>query len=276
MTTPIAVESAVDQQKSKFEQIWKRPIYSPEHGVYVVLFVSFLTGAAAAQHWTWTTTLALICAFFGFQAEHPLVLQIRQRTSLKPRFLFWGGLYGAIASITAVYLYLRAPMVGWIYLAAILALIVDAIAVFYRQQKSILNEGLTFAAVCLSAPFAYAATTGTLSLLVMGVWVVNGLYFASSIFAVKLRKLKTMSVAPGVVYHLLAAMLIGSLYYLAVIPLLSLLAWAIAPFKFFLVAWQRQWYSTAPIKQVAAIETVSAALFATLAAISLLPVHLLE
>jgi len=36
------------------------------------------------QNWTLLTTLALICAFCGFQAEHPLVMQLKQRRSLKP------------------------------------------------------------------------------------------------------------------------------------------------------------------------------------------------
>ncbi|MEO0538936.1 MAG: YwiC-like family protein [Cyanobacteria bacterium P01_A01_bin.123] len=61
------------QAYSPKSQQWYRPTLSPEHGVYVMLVVSFLTGAAAAQHWTWVTTLALICAFCGFQAEHPLL-----------------------------------------------------------------------------------------------------------------------------------------------------------------------------------------------------------
>ena len=74
-----------------------RPTFSPEHGVYVVLLVSFLIGAAAAQNWTVETTLALVCAFCGFPAEHPLVLQIKQRHSLKPRFLIWGGVYAVIS-----------------------------------------------------------------------------------------------------------------------------------------------------------------------------------
>jgi hypothetical protein len=42
-----------------------RPTVSPEHGVYVVLLVSFLTGAAAAQHWTWATTAAQFVPFVG-------------------------------------------------------------------------------------------------------------------------------------------------------------------------------------------------------------------
>ncbi|WP_235006825.1 YwiC-like family protein [Calothrix rhizosoleniae] len=32
-------------------QQWYRPTVSPEHGVYVMLIVSFLTGAATAQQW---------------------------------------------------------------------------------------------------------------------------------------------------------------------------------------------------------------------------------
>jgi len=75
-----------------------KPIISPEHGVYLVLLVSFLVGVSLAQQWTWESTLALICAFSGFQAEQPLVLQIKQRKSWQPRFLFWGGIYGSIAA----------------------------------------------------------------------------------------------------------------------------------------------------------------------------------
>lgn len=76
---------------------WYRPTFSPEHGVYVILIVSFITGAAAAQGWTLATTLAFICAFAGFQAEHPLTLQIKQRHSWKPRLLVWGSLYAGVA-----------------------------------------------------------------------------------------------------------------------------------------------------------------------------------
>src|SRR4028118_1562748 len=112
-------------------QAWYRPTLSPEHGVYVVLLVSFLTGAAAAQGWTLATTLALVCAFCGFQAEHPLVLQIKQRRSLKPRFLIWGGLYAVISGVIAFYLYLNHPVVLWIYAGAIAALIIDAFSVFH-------------------------------------------------------------------------------------------------------------------------------------------------
>ena len=95
----------------------------------------------------------LVCAFAGFQAEHPLALQIKQRRSWKPRFLVWAGIYASIALGIASYLALQTPLLWGLYGIAAIVLVGDAIAVFYRRQKSIANELLTFAAVCLTAPF---------------------------------------------------------------------------------------------------------------------------
>ncbi|WP_041779841.1 YwiC-like family protein [Allocoleopsis franciscana] len=255
-------------------QIWYRPTISHEHGVYVVLLVSFLTGAALAQAWTLATTLALVCAFFGFQAEHPIVLQIKQRRSLKPRFLVWGGVYSAVSLAIAFYLYLSFPILLWLYLGAVAALVVDAVSVFHREQKSIFNEFITFAAVCLCAPLAYAATTGTLSATAMGLWVLNTLYFSSTIFTVKLRKPKTSSIVPGVVYHAIATLIVATLYYLGWLPLIAALAFGLALLKFGLIALNQEWYRTAKIQWVAMLETGTAFCFLTLVALSILPAHL--
>lgn len=255
-------------------QAWYRPTVSPEHGVYVVLLVSFLTGAAAAQSWTLATTLALIVAFFGFQAEHPLVLQIKQRRSFKPRFLIWGSLYGGTALGIGLWLYLHSPVLLWIYTAAIAALVVDAVSVWHREQKSVANELITFAAVCLSAPLAYSATTGTTSLTVMGLWALNTLYFGSTVFTLKLRKSKTSKLLPGLIYHAIAASIIVTLYWLDWLPLIAALAGGIALLKFGLVVWQQSWYCTAKIQWVGMLETVSAFSFLMIVALSVLPARL--
>ena len=54
--TSTTISAELPNQKPKFKQ-WFRPTISSEHGVYIMLLVSFLTGAAAAQQWTWATTL---------------------------------------------------------------------------------------------------------------------------------------------------------------------------------------------------------------------------
>jgi hypothetical protein len=255
-------------------QAWYRPMFSPEHGVYVMLLVSFVTGTAAAQSWQWSTTLALICAFCGFQAEHPLVLQIKQRRSIKPRFLVWGGLYASLALTIAIYLAIDNSLLLWIYASAIVAFLVDAISVFYREQKSVFNELITFSAVCLSAPLAYVATTGTLSTTACGLWLLNTLFFSSAIFTVKFRKDKTHSIVPGVVYHAIATLILVNLWFLGWLSLFTALAFSVALLKFVLILWQRQWYCTTKIQFVAMLETGFALGFLLLTALSVLPAHL--
>ncbi|MBE9139493.1 YwiC-like family protein [Nodosilinea sp. LEGE 07088] len=263
-------------------QAWHRPVISPEHGAYVVLGLSFLVGAAAAQQWTWATTLALACAVCGFQAEHPLMLQIKQRKSWKPRFLVWGGLYGGVAIAAAVALY------GWqgggwspllaIYGAAALALVIDAIAVYRRGQKSIVNELITFAALCLAAPLAYVATTGILTPMTGGLWALCSLYFCSTIFTVKLRKPAKGETAEAplkraIAYHGLALLLVASLYGLGLLPLVPTLAFGVALVKLLGISLGLDWFRTTRIGPVAAIETVTALLFGAIVIVALLPVH---
>jgi hypothetical protein len=272
--SPANSEIQTQSKHPPHAQAWYRPTFSTEHGVYVVLVVSFLTGAAAAQQWTSVTTLALLCAFAGFQAEHPLVLQIKQRRSWKPRFVVWGGIYTGIALGIAVYLCLQAPLLLWLALGATAAFLVDAISVFYRQQKSVVNELLTFAAVCLAAPFAYVATSGTLTVSVLGLWLLNTLFFSSAIFAVKLRKPQTTSLVPGLIYHAIASLAIVGLWYCGWLAPITALAFGVVLLKFGFILGLQEWYRTTRIQNVAILETSSALVFLLITAISLLPAHL--
>lgn len=279
-TTQPTVEAAPQPQNGiTTVSTWFRPTVSPDHGVYVVLLVSFLTGTAAAQHWTWATSLALICAFCGFQAEHPLAIQIRQRKTWKPRCVVWGSVYGGISLAIASYLYWRtgdlfSPLL-WIYLGAIAALVYDSFSIWGRSQKSVVNELITFAAVSLSAPFTYIVTTNSVSLIAVGLWLLNTLFFSSSIFTVKLRKLKQdeqpAAIQRLILYHLSATGVVISLYIFDFLSLFAALSFGIVLIKFGLILWQRQWYCTARIQSVAMLETLSALLFFALAVISVLP-----
>ena len=267
--TQTAIQTKINQPT------WYRPMFSPEHGVYVVLAGSFLTGAALAQTWALSTTFALIGIFCGFQAEYPLGLQLKQRRSFKPRFLVWGGLYGSVALGIAVWLSVGVPVLLWLYSGAIAALLVDLIEIVRRERKSIVNELVTFAAVCLSAPIACTATTGTLTSLALGLWVLNALFFSSSIFTVKLRKPKTSSLVPGIIYHAIATLIVAVLYCFGWLNLLAAMAFGIALLKFGLIAWQQQWYCRAKIQTVASLETGFALIFVAIVALSFLPAHLI-
>lgn len=269
----MSLSSNLTSPRSSSQQ-WYRPTFSPEHGIYVVLFVSFLTGAAAAQAWTNETTLALVCAFCGFQAEHPWAMQIKQRKSLKLRFCLWGSIYTIAAMTIAVLLLLNYSMLLWIYLGAIAAFFIDAISVWQREQKSIFNEVITFAAVCLSAPFALIATTGTLSMTGIGLWLLNTLFFAGTIFTVKFRKSKTPTIVPSSLYYAIATGIVLGLWGLGWLAPLTAAAFVIALCKFAIVLAQQDWYRTARIQSIATLETITSLLFLLMTSLSLLPAHL--
>ena len=181
--SPSNEKSSITTQTKRKAYKWIRPTFSPEHGVLLVLFGSFLTGAALAQQWTYVTTMALICAFFALQAEHPYIVQLKLRKNLKPRYLIWGGIYGSIALSLAIYLWLQTPDLIWLYIIAIAALVIDGLAVVKGNHKSRANEIVGFAAICLSAPLAYGATTGSLNAEAMAIWMLNILFFSSAVYS---------------------------------------------------------------------------------------------
>ncbi|ACB54051.1 hypothetical protein cce_4703 [Crocosphaera subtropica ATCC 51142] len=260
----------------KFPKIhhWFRPTLAPEQGVFLVLLGSFLTGAALAQQWNQWTNLALICAFLTLQMEHPYVVQLKQRKSWKPRFLIWGGIYGVSALSLAILLWLHSPVLLAIYSLVVVALVADGIAVVHQKHKSIANELISFATISLAAPLAYGATTGNLSIEAMGIWILNTLFFSSAIYTIKLRKKKTHSLQPGIIYHGVSALILVGLYSVNCLSLITALSFAVALIKFGIVHCVLDWYRQARFHSIAIFETRFALVYIAIACISVLPAHL--
>ena len=240
----------------------------------IVWFGSFLTGAALAQSWNYYTSFALLCSFFALQTEHPLIVQVKQRSTWKPRYAIWTGIYGTMAVWIAGWLWIQSPVLVWIYAIVAFALIFDVIAVIKRKHKSILNELVIFAAICLASPLAYGATTGSLSLEAMAIWVLNTLFFGSAIFTIKLRRKKTSSLKPGVAYHLIASVIVIGFFVLGWLKLVTALAFTVVLIKFAVVISFRNWYQKAKFHSVALLETRFALTYIAITAISVLPAHL--
>lgn len=105
----------------------------------------------------------------------------------------------------------------------------------------------------------------------------NSLFFSGAVFSVKLRKSKTSSLKGGAIYHIVATGVVALLYVSALpygvhwFSLLTALAFAIAPLKFAVIAWQHQWYRTCPFGHVARFETYFALLYIALVSLTVLP-----
>ena len=270
---PFLTQSPEFKKPSKLP-VWFRPPFAPEQGVLLVLFGSFLTGASLAQQWNQWTNIALLCAFFALQVEHPYVVQLKQRRSWKPRFVIWGGIYGISALSLAIVLWFHSPVLLSIYVLAVMALIADGIAVFQKKHKSIVNELISFAAICLASPLAYGATTGNLSIEAVGMWILNTLFFSSAIYTIKLRKKRTQSLTPGIIYHGVSLLVITGLYGLDCLSLVTALSFLIALIKFGIVNCVLEWYRQAKFQAIAIFETRFALVYTAIACISVLPAHL--
>jgi hypothetical protein len=253
---------------------WWQPTLSHQHGPLVALLVSFLLGAAGAQHWTTTTTAALVVVLAAFQAEHPLVQQIRRRRTLQPRLLLWAGLYGAVALGLGTVLAGRTPLLIGVAGLAVAGLGLDALAVLQRRQRGLAHELLAFAAVCLAAPFAWIATSGAVDPGALGLWGLCSLYFGSSVVLLKLRRDPDATFRPVLLFAStsIALLLLG--WRVRLLRPLEAAAFGIALLKGGWLLSRLENYRAAPISRVAAIETGSALLFLLLAALALLPATL--
>jgi hypothetical protein len=143
-----------------------------------------------------------------------------------------------------------------------------------RKHKSILNELVIFATICLSTPLAYGATTGSLSIKAMSMWILNSLFFGSAIFTIKLRRKKTSSLTPGIAYHSIASVIVIGFFALGFLKLFTALTFAVVIIKFAVVIAFRNWYRKAKFHSVALLETRFAIAYIVASAISVLPAHL--
>lgn len=253
---------------------WYCPTFSPEHGVLLVLGGAVLTGAALAQTWTWETTLACIAAFCGLQAEHPFIVQVKQRRQWKPRYLLWAGVYGSVAILIGAGLTYHHPFLIWVCSGAAAAMGLNIWAVLQHRQKAIDIEIAMFAAICLSSLFVYGTTADALTCQAVGVWLLNTLFFASAVFTIKLRKVKTSGLKGGLKYHGVASAMVALLYALSWLPLLTALTFMVALVKLAIVVCWRDWYCNCRFEHIARFETYFALGYTALACLTVLPARL--
>ena len=263
--------SAFPPDNSPHKKRWYRPTLSPEHGVLLVLLGAVLTGASLAQAWNSDTSWACLAAFLGLQAEHPVVVQIKQRRRWRPRYLVWAGVYGGAALAIALWLAFQHPVLGWVIAAGVLALGLDVWSIFQHQHKAIANEIVMFSAICLSTLFVYSATTSTMTVQALGLWMLNSLFFSSAVFSVKLRKKKTSSLQPGILYHGVALLLVAALYTLGWLSLFTALVFSVALLKLAVITCWQNWYRTCRFEHIARFETYFALSYTCLVALTLLP-----
>ncbi|GBE57788.1 hypothetical protein BMS3Abin01_00709 [bacterium BMS3Abin01] len=170
-----------------------------EHGAWAMLLVPFLTGAmvgavTAPPDW-WLLAAGLSGTLLLFTARPPLLLLFKRRTR--------SGGFGEGARRLAINVLVPAMAAAVLYLWLILChdlgkmLILAAVGlplfaihlafVDRRRERSAAAEMVGVALLTLTAPLAYGIATGGLDAVAWWLWLLNGLYFSTSIFYVKMR-----------------------------------------------------------------------------------------
>lgn len=159
-----------------------------EHGAWAMWIVPMLSAAVVTRF-----SAGFFALFFSFAAlyvvHHPLLTMIKRRRlpdrkeSVQVAALAVPAL---LAGFSLAFIWGRV----WLLLfgGAEVVFFVSSIRSFLdREQRSFLNELEIVAALTMTAPAAYYTVTGRLDMTAAALFVLNFLFFASSVFYVKMR-----------------------------------------------------------------------------------------
>lgn len=162
-----------------------------EHGAWAMLYVPFAVGALVAWTVSLRLLLLLLTVTFVFIARESLVAWWRSRNRGREDFearrfmiayLLVAALFG-VPMLVVYKLYWLAP----IAVATLILLVVNAQQAVRREDRSMGGEMMAIAGLTLTAPAAYYVSLGAFDSTALWLWALCGLYFASSVFYVKLR-----------------------------------------------------------------------------------------
>ncbi|PYP86566.1 MAG: hypothetical protein DMF61_12865 [Blastocatellia bacterium AA13] len=161
-----------------------------EHGAWAMLFVPMALGFSVAGTFNVASLLLIVSATLFFISRESLVVWLRARARGRDareakRLLL---IYLSAATIFG------APLLLHYRLFALAPLAISAIAVALINtktsrlaQRTALGESLAIAGLTITAPAAFYAATGKWSGVAWLLWALCAIYFASSIYYVKLR-----------------------------------------------------------------------------------------
>jgi hypothetical protein len=227
-----------------------------EHGAWAMLYVPFAVGALVAGTGSLRLLLLLLSVTFVFIARESLLawwrLRNRGREDLEARrfmiaYLLVAALFG-VPLLVVYKLYWLAP----IAVATLILVVVNAQQAVRREDRSMAGEMMAIAGLTLTAPAAFYVSLGAFDRTALWLWALCALYFASSVFYVKLRvhtinprkaEARRQSWWRCALYH---SFLFASLLSLAITGSLNL--FALAAFSPVLI--RAFWHLASPVRQI--------------------------
>lgn len=213
-----------------------------EHGAWAMLYVPFVLGVAVARTANLPVLLLLLSVSAFFISRESLLVWWRARTRGRESSHAAGLLaaYLAVSALSGVPLVIVYGLKLLIPMAAagVLLLILNGRQATQFEDRRLVNELLVIAGLTLTAPAAYYTATRSFDETAFWLWGLSALYFASSVFYVRMRVVsinpRKQDQKPGIqlncaLYHLfllaglIALLLTGRLPVFALIAFLPIM-----------------------------------------------------
>lgn len=223
------------------------PPIPKEHGTWGMAFIPFLTGLNAARQFNLPSLFALLAIFFLFLLRQPLLLIWRGRAMKGRTYPAPQGAFAWLSIYALISLALTAPLIFHYELYFLIAF-GAAFIVFLRlnladslgkSSRSYRAEFTGIAGLTMTAPVSLYVSTGEISSEGLYLWLLNYLFFSSTVFYVKMKVTAiaakhslgglTEKIKLGhscILYHALVVIFVGLLGLLGAIPFLAPLAFA--------------------------------------------------
>jgi hypothetical protein len=170
-----------------------QPIITREHGSWAVLFVPMIVGISYADNAT-LNNLWLACSalgvFMSYIPVHTMMRELGGQPQGKEKLYaseLWGSIYLLVGFFSILPLFLQ----GYLHLITFAML---GSAAFFGNffltrsgNKSIVSDLTAVAGLTLSAPSAYYIAVGSLDIHAFVLWMLNFLFFGSSVFYVHMK-----------------------------------------------------------------------------------------
>lgn len=162
-----------------------------EHGAWAMLYVPLVVGILVAGRFSLSVLLVVLSTTFVFIARESLLVwwRARSRGQSQPEARRMMLIYLGLAALFG------SPLVAvnklfWLVplgVATLALLAFNAQQAVRREDRTMSGEVMAILGLTLTAPTAYYVARGTFDQTALWLWVMCALYFASSVFYVKLR-----------------------------------------------------------------------------------------
>lgn len=200
-----------------------------EHGGWVMLYAPLVAGVIRGGNLRWDLIAVAAAVTAAYFARLP-ALAVINRGTRPGAATRWLAVCGTIVGLSALWLlwHPRRSALAVIALAGAALFVVHLALTMRREERTAPGELAGIGGLALSAPLGYAGAMGGSAAEAAVLWVLNWLFFGSSVFYVKWRVRRLLAERKGVssagasraliAYHAVGAVVLIALAWSALIP----------------------------------------------------------